>query len=116
MAAGCHFSQYRTMPGDSPGIGRPVRAPNPKRFTYSHRRLLPTLRPIWMAPILLDLASTSSTERDAYELWSWMTRLKSVIRPLPQGMMVRGVIFVVSSPAATVMTLKTDPGSKGADT
>ena len=45
-----------------------------------------------------------------------MTRLNSVIRPLPQGIIVCGLMFVVSSAAATVITLNTDPGSNGAET
>ena len=45
-----------------------------------------------------------------------MTRLNSVIRPLPQAIIVLGVMFVVSSAAATVITLNTEPGSNGAET
>ena len=55
-----HFDSLRTMPGDSAGSGMPVRAPKPKRRTYSYSLAEPTFNPIWMAPMLLDLASTIS--------------------------------------------------------
>jgi len=48
-------------PPDSAGKRRPICDPKPKRRTYSYIFCGPTLNPIWMAPMLLDLSSTSCT-------------------------------------------------------
>ena len=45
-----------------------------------------------------------------------MVRPNSVIFPPPQVMMVSGRSLVVSSAAESVITLNTEPGSKGAVT
>ena len=48
----------RTFPGDSPGSGMPLFWPKPNFRTYRCMFAWPTRIPIWMAPILLDFAST----------------------------------------------------------
>ena len=64
MEVFCQCFSGRTMPADSPGSGMPVLLPNPKRRTYSYIFFCPTVRPILMAPMLLDRASTSSMDND----------------------------------------------------
>ena len=51
-------ASLRRRPGDSAGRVMPVFWPKPKRRTYSYMFCCPTRMPIWMAPMLLDLAST----------------------------------------------------------
>ena len=68
-----------------------------------------------MAPMLLLFANTSAILRALYELWSLIIRPKRLMLPLPQLMIVSGRRSVVSSAAARVMTLNTDPGSNGTE-
>src|SRR5437660_3457201 len=112
---GCHLGSFRSMPLDSAGNPVPVFCPNPNRRTYSYNFSLPTLIPIWIAPTLLDFASTSAMESGPYA-WcaSWITRWNILMDP--QGRMESGRRLVVSSAAASVTTLNTEPGSKGAAT
>ena len=109
-------SVFLTFPADSPGSGTPVFCPNPNFRTYRYMFAWPTRRPIWMAPMLLDFASTIAMGMVPYP-WcaSWMVRPNSVIVPRPQLIMLAGVRSVVSSAAESVITLNTDPGSNGTE-
>src|SRR5580658_1989679 len=112
-----HFESLRTIPGDSAGSGTPVRVPSPKRRTYSYSLAEPTFNPIWIAPILLDLASTISMGMVPYPWWASCTVRPAMVKlPLPQLIMDDGPNPVVSRAAESVMTLKTEPGSKGTET
>ena len=76
----------------------------------------PTCVPIMMAPMLLDFSSTSCMVIVPYP-WcdSWITRPGRTSTPLPVGISVSGRRLVVSSAAASVTTLNTEPGSNGTD-
>src|SRR5579871_4996365 len=112
----CQCDSLRTMPGDSAGKGTPVRAEKPKRRTYSYSLSLPTLRPIWIAPILLDLASTMAIGIVPYPRCASCTvRPYRCSTPLPQSINESGRRLVVSSAAESVITLNTDPGSNGTE-
>ena len=47
------------MPGLSPGKSGEIGRPNPNRSTYSLSRSVPSLKPILIAPTLLDRTITS---------------------------------------------------------
>ena len=105
-----------TFPADSPGKGMPLFCPKPNFRTYWCMFAWPTRIPIWMAPILLDLASTSAIGIVPYPpCASWMVRPKSVIAPRKQLIILVGCRSVVSSAADSVITLNTDPGSNGTE-
>jgi hypothetical protein len=53
-----------TIPRSSPGRSTPVGEPKPKRRTQWSNRRLPSLRPIVIAPTLLDCARISAVVSD----------------------------------------------------
>ena len=74
----------------------------------------PTRSPTWIAPMLLDFASTVSIGTTHIPAWeSWIVRLNSVSLPPLQLIGLSGRRLVVSSAAESVMTLNTEPGSNG---
>src|ERR1035437_207548 len=105
-----------TFPADSPGSEMPLFCPKPNFRTYWYMFSGPTRMPTWIAPMLLDFASTVAIGMVPYPPWaSWMVRPNSVIFPRRQLIMLVGCRSVVSRATESVITLNTDPGSKGTE-
>ena len=107
-----HWSSGSAKPGDSPGKSMPVLFPKPKRSTHDASRPSPSRCAIVIVP-MFDEYSTI-----------WRTVIRSVPRECASRMSgrrpgasagarndVRGLTIPSCSPAATVTSLKVDPGS-----
>jgi hypothetical protein len=62
-APSVHLSARVTIPAFSPGKSRDTDRPKPNRSTYWLSRSVPTLKPILIAPTLLDSTMTFSNDR-----------------------------------------------------